>query len=93
MPNPLSAMKRPARNTSPTLQDVTIVGAVVTFSAINTLATQFLSTKMPTITQRVHKVAPANTAGTITEVGLLHDPVDPTVKVLKMNHQPLQHQL
>lgn len=86
-------MKRPARNTSPTLQGVIIVGAVVTFSAINTLATQFLSTKMPIITQRVHKVAPANTAGTIIEVGLLHDPVDPTVKALKMNHQPLQHQL
>ena len=85
IPNPLSATKLLAQNTSPTLQGGIIVGAVETFSAINTLVIQSLLIKMPITTQRVLKAAPANTAGTSIEAGLLHDPVDPTAKVLRTN--------
>lgn len=93
MPNPPSAMKQPAQNTSPTLQGGIIVGAVEISSAMPTLVIQFLSIKMPITIQRVLKAAPANIAGTVIEVGLSHAPVDPTVKVLKMNPVLLQPQL
>lgn len=85
MPNPPSATRLLAQNTSPTSQGAIIVGAVETFSAINTLAIQFLLIKTPTTTQRALKAVPANTAGMSIEAGPLHDPVVPTAKALKTN--------